>query len=76
MGEDQNDYDRIGERITGVVMVLTGAMHSPCGSSMACGDSVTITKNEVLDSLIELSRLADWVSGLSKTHKVRPVPME
>lgn len=68
MNETETDLDRIAAVIESIVIGLASNTHAPMPEH-GHSDSVTVTKNGWITTNVELARLAQWVKGLSKTHK-------
>lgn len=67
MGNDGTDLDRMAAEMGDILAVLTGNTHAP---SLTDGsDSVTITKNGWIASVVKLQRLRDWAEGLAASHR-------
>jgi hypothetical protein len=61
-----NDYSRIAVKIDDILLKVVVGTHSP--SYEPDSDSVTITKNAWIGTVVELGRLAEWAKGLAETH--------
>lgn len=67
MGEQSMDLDQIAADIGDILAVLTGNTHAPTPLDQT--DSVTITKNGWIASVVRLQRLRDWAEGLAASHR-------
>jgi len=60
------DLERISEDLGKILKTLLGQAHSPLQTGRENSDSLTITKDGILDVAIKLQRLQDYVDGLVK----------
>lgn len=65
MNQERNDYDRIAADIDSIMYVFAGSTHEHWDKG---GDSITITKEGFVKSIIRLVRLRNWVAGLAESH--------
>lgn len=55
----KNDFDRMAEKMDEVMQTLAGEAHEFTDN----GDSITITKDGFIRSVIRLQRLRNWCQG-------------
>lgn len=72
MGDNENDYDRIAVKIGEAFAVLVGNAHEPAIGNDT--DSITMTKDGFIATVIRLQRLQDWVDGLAQAHRLYATP--
>ena len=65
-----NDYDRIADEIGKILALLAGNSHAPTMRPTVESDSISITKDGFICTVIGLQRLRDWAEGLAETHRV------
>ncbi len=63
----KNDYDRIALAIDKALTAFTGNAHEPPKNGIS--DSITMTKNGFITSIIRFQRLRDWVESLAEAHR-------
>ena len=61
----KNDFDRIAEKIDEIMEALAGNAHEHIDES----DSVTITKDGFIKSVVRIQRLRNWVQGHADTRR-------
>lgn len=66
---ERNDYDRVANQAESALAVLIGNTHGPLIGS----DSVTVTKDGWINSVVGIQRAIDYCRGLATAHTNTPL---